>query len=483
MQPTNLLYILSDQHNRNVLGCYGNSVVQTPNLDALAARGARFDSAYTNCPICVPARASLATGCYVHQIGNWDNAFPYDGRVSSWGHRLKDQGFHVDSIGKLHFRGRGDDNGFTTEIDPLHVVEGEGDLLGCIRDNPPFRDKRHEILEAGPGDSTYQRYDISNADHACQWLADHAGDERPWVLFLSFVTPHPRYVAPPEDYGLYDHNVIQLPPQWQRKDWPDHPAIDYFRRFFGVDDGFPEATIRQMNAAYYGVCTFLDRQIGRVLAAVNANGLDENTHIIYTSDHGENLGARGLFGKFTLYEEAAAIPFIMAGPNVPAGQVVNTPVSLVDSHPTILETVGCAAHADDRDLPGESLWSILEQPQQDRTVFSEYHALGSQHAIYMIRDLRYKYIHYVNDEPQLFDLKNDPNEFNNLAQTAAGKTLVTDYEARLRSFLDPEVIDRQAKRDQAERIIEFGGEAKVRARGTFTNSPAPGEAPGFESFS
>jgi choline-sulfatase len=122
MQPQNLLYIISDQHNRNMLGAYGNKLIQTPNLDALAERGTRFSSAYTNCPICVPARASLATGRYVHEIGYWDNAFPYDGKVPGWGHELKAQGFRVDSIGKLHFRAVEDDNGFTEEIEPLHVV-------------------------------------------------------------------------------------------------------------------------------------------------------------------------------------------------------------------------------------------------------------------------------------------------------------------------------------------------------------------------
>lgn len=154
MQPTNLLYIISDQHNRNLLGCYGHPMVQTPNLDRLAERGTRFANAYTNCPICVPARASLATGRYVHQIGNWDNGQPYDGSVPSWHHRLREQGVHAASIGKLHFQGQGADHGFGEEIEPLNVVDGVGDVLGCIRDLPPFRNKRPGIREAGPGDST-----------------------------------------------------------------------------------------------------------------------------------------------------------------------------------------------------------------------------------------------------------------------------------------------------------------------------------------
>ena len=125
--------------------------MQTPHLDALAARGTRFQNAYTNCPFCVPSRASLATGRYVHQIGYWDNGPPYDGTPVSWHQRLREQGFCCDSIGKLHFKGQDADHGFSEEIEPLHVVDGVGDVLGCIRDQPPFRDKHGELGRAGRG--------------------------------------------------------------------------------------------------------------------------------------------------------------------------------------------------------------------------------------------------------------------------------------------------------------------------------------------
>ena len=288
----------------------------------------------------MPARASLATGRYVHQTGNWDNAFSYDGSVSSWGHLLREQGFQVASIGKLHFRAAEDDNGFSQEIDPLHVVDGVGDILSCIRGNPPFRDKRSAILSAGPGDSTYLQYDVSNADRACAWLAEHRDDEKPWVLFLSFVCPHPPYIAPPELFESYPPESLPLPAQWHSNDWPDHPAIRRFRRFFHYDRGFSESELRNVTAAYYGACTHLDRQVGRVLNALTDNNLFDTTRVLYTSDHGESLGARGLFGKFTMYEEAASVPLILAGPDVPQGRAAHTPVSLVDCFPTVLECAG-----------------------------------------------------------------------------------------------------------------------------------------------
>jgi choline-sulfatase len=479
MEATNLVFILSDQHSRDITGCYGHSVVQTPNIDRLASRGTRFANAYTNCPICVPARASLATGRYVHQIGHWDNAFPYYGNIPSWGHRVRQQGHVVDSVGKLHFRGPDDDNGFSREVEPLHVVEGVGDVLGCIRDAPPIRAKHGSFESAGPGDSTYLQYDARNGDAACQWLGEASQEGKPWVLFVSLVCPHPPYIAPQELYDRYPHEAVELPAQWRKEEWPDHPTMEFFRRFFDFSKGYDEATLRRLAATYYGMCTYVDGQIGRVLDAVDANGFGANTRIIYSSDHGECLGARGIFGKFTMYEESAAVPLVLSGPDVPQGKVCNTPVSLVDCFPTVLDAVGAEAVLEDEDLPGASLWGIAAAEDTDRTVFSEYHAVGSRRGYYMLRDARYKYIYHVEARPQLFDLTADPQECDDLALKPEYARPLQVWEERLRQVLDPDAVDAQARQDQAAKVEAFGGEEAVRQRGTFENSPVPGEAPGF----
>ena len=132
-KPMNLLFIFSDQHSREKIGCYGNDHILTPNIDRLAREGVRFDSAYTNCPICVPARASLATGRYVHDLRLWDNASPYIGGEQSWGHVLVRAGHKVTTVGKLHYRNTEDDTGFPDQRLPLHVRDGIGDLYGSIR--------------------------------------------------------------------------------------------------------------------------------------------------------------------------------------------------------------------------------------------------------------------------------------------------------------------------------------------------------------
>ena len=244
MKPANLLFVFSDEHRRDVAGCYGHPLVQTPNLDRLAGRGVRFTRAYTNSPICVAARAALSSGRYVHQTGHWDNAFPYHGEVTSWMHRVRDSGSWMQSIGKLHFRSKGDDNGFSDEHEPLHVAEGIGEIIECMRHKAPPRDGPSHVRSAGPGDSSYLHYDAQSTEEACRFIADHAGDEKPWVLFLSLVCPHPPFTAPRDLFELYDPATIKMPPQWQREDWPDHPALQHFRYRFNWEDALTEEEIK-----------------------------------------------------------------------------------------------------------------------------------------------------------------------------------------------------------------------------------------------
>ena len=158
MNGHNVLFIMSDEHSRRVLGAYGNDIIRTPHLDRLAADGTLFENAYCNCPICVPSRASFATGRYVHEVGCWDNAIPYTGTPPSFGHRLHDTGHRCDSIGKLHYRASDDPNGFDNEILPLHVLNGQGDVQGMLRSPPPMRPSTKQLAgDAGPGEFDLSR--------------------------------------------------------------------------------------------------------------------------------------------------------------------------------------------------------------------------------------------------------------------------------------------------------------------------------------
>lgn len=482
MRPTNVLFIMSDEHNPHVAGCYGNSIVRTPNIDALAARGARFENAYCNVPICVPGRASLATGRYAHEIGAWDPAKPYVGEEApSWGHRLISHGHKVTTIGKLHYRRVGDPSGFPDQRLPMHVLEGVGDLYGLLREKMPVPEpsvsSRHTILTAGAGESEYVRYDRAISQASATWLKEEApAQDRPWALFVSLTTPHFPLLAPEEYFNMYPLESLPLPIQHAPEEWPRHPAIELHRKQAMLEAPFDEKTLRDALAAYYGLVSFMDDQIGIVLRALDEAGLQESTRVIYTSDHGDTLGDHGLWKKSSMYEGSVGVPMILAGPDVPEGKVVNTNVSLVDCFPSIVEAVGAELASEDADLPGDSLWRIAREDDRARTVFAEYHALYSGSGVFMIRDERYKYVYYIGYPPQLFDLQNDPNELRDLASDPSYADVLARGECQLRSLVDPEEVDRQAKEDQRHRIEAGGGTEVIISGGNkVLYSPAPPE--------
>ena len=483
MKPANTIFILSDEHNKRVLGCAGHPMIRTPNLDALAARGTRFTSAYTNCPICVPARAAFATGRYVFETRCWDNAIAYRGEPASWGHRLMAGGHHAASIGKLHYSdSEPRRNGFDEEILPLHIVGGYGDLLGLIRDELPIRVGAKNLgPESGRGESEYTRYDRAIADETCQWLREQAPKhlDRPWALYVGFVAPHFPLIAPDEFYDLYPEDKVPWPDMYAPEDRPRHPYLDAMRKCMIFDEAFTPALVRRAITAYFGLVSFLDWNVGRILKALEENGLLGNTRVVYSSDHGDNLGTRGMWGKSTMFEESAGIPMIMAGPDIPAGRVVDTPVTLADGFPTIVESAGLASDPRDADLPGHSLIGIANGATPERTILSEYHAAASTHGAYMIRHGRFKYIHYLVAPPMLFDLAADPNERRDLGQDPAFAGVVAECRARLYRVVDPEAVDRLCKADQAKKIAEYGGKDAILKRGTFRYSPPPGAKPTY----
>src|ERR1700747_656703 len=261
VKPRNLLFIMSDEHSRRVVGFYGDTMIRTPNLDRLAAGGARFTDAYCNSPICVPSRASFHTGRYPHQIRFWDNGLPYDGSVPSWAHRVRAAG---------------------------HCVAGIGAPSGMIRRPLPVRKAALNLAkDAGRGDSDYQRYDDAITTAADEWLRAKAPRlEKPWVLFVSLVCPHFPLIARPEWYDLYPETEVPRPALYEQSERPDHPYVAALRECQVYDKGFDEQKLPRALAAYFGLVSFVDHNVGRLLATLAQTGLAADTRVIYTSDHG-----------------------------------------------------------------------------------------------------------------------------------------------------------------------------------------------------
>lgn len=459
-KPMNLVIILSDQHSKRLLGCYGNDWIKTPNLDRMAAGGVCFDQAYCNSPICVPSRAAFATGDYASKNYYWDNAHAYAGEVKSWGGRLEEEGYSVTTIGKLHYKNSSPETGFGDQRIPLNIKNEIGDVYGAIRDDKITRYQfRDALLTAGPGESDYLTYDREIARRSAEYLKkEGGGKEKPFVLYVGFVTPHFPLIAPQEFVDMYkDDDSVRRPIQFGREEWPHHPLIDDYRRYCGTDQVSEEEAYHAIKT-YYALCSFLDAQVGVVLDALKEAGLEDNTRVLYSADHGDTMGDHGVYFKSTMYEGSAGIPMILTGPDIPKGKRSETIVSLVDVYPTVLDCVGIEANEADKKLPGRSLVGYAAGKTEKRTAFSEYYSQGIYTAMFMLRKEQYKYVHYVGERPQLFDLDKDPLEEHDLAQNPECQTILDKLYQELKQTADVDRLELESKAAQKRLLAAHGGE-------------------------
>jgi len=475
-QQPNIIVVMSDQHSGDILGCAGDPFAETPTLDALAARGTRFARAYCNAPICVPSRASLATGLPIDEIPAWDNADPYHGQRTSFMHRARDAGYNTISVGKLHFRSTEDDNGFDEEILPMHIASGVGTMTSLIRDELPRVSSVSDLVRnSGPGISSYTRYDRSVRDQAVNWLEDHRSstDDRPFLLFVSFTNPHPPYLAP---QALYDHFHAKNMPLAERHglgERPEHPGLRGFRRYFDLDEPFSADVLRAARAAYYANVAAIDGHVGAVLDAAGRAGALDNAVVIYTSDHGESLGRKGLFGKCNMYEESIRVPLIIAGAGVSSGHVSTTPAQLLDLYPTVLDVVGVNPNHADRKRKGRSLRELARRSDTPREIVIQHHSAGTRAAIAALSNGRTKLVRSLGAPSMLFDLADDPDESSDLASNPDYEPLLTTMERQLAARIDLERADRDCKLSQTARLSAAGGAVAVLARGNSGYSAPP----------
>jgi len=469
----NLLILMSDEHQARAMGCAGHPFVQTPHLDALARRGLRFADAYTPSPICVPARAAFAAGQPVHKTRLWDNAMPYRGEPRGWGHALQAAGLPVESIGKLHYRHSEDPAGFDAEHVAMHVAGGVGMVWASIRGESERLAMPTRMLGdyIGPGTSRYTEYDAAVVERATQWFQDRAasGDSRPWCLYVGLVAPHFPLVVPQDYLGLYPLDRLPEVKLHPETGYQRHPWVEKQNQIADTERAFRSPKERLMAmAAYFGLTTWLDHSVGRILGALDAAGFAEETTVVYTSDHGDNVGARGLWGKSNLYQESVSIPMILAGPGIEPG-VCHTPVSLLDLSVTIPAHFGQVF-----DGAGRSLFEIAgAAPDLARPILSQYHAVGAVSGAYMLKIGRWKLNHYVGFDSELFDLEADPEELVDLGSHPLAQEHLAAMEAALREILDPEAVDAQAFADQAALIESYGGRDQALKLGAPAATPPP----------
>ncbi|HBC89366.1 MAG TPA: hypothetical protein DCZ94_20695, partial [Lentisphaeria bacterium] len=419
MKP-NILLIFTDQQRADTIGALGNKIIRTPALDRLCREGTAFTSAYSPSPVCVPGRCSYHYGQYPFNTKCYDNGSPMPSDKPSFMDVLKDNGYLTYGIGKCHFTPDGKAmRGFTKRETQEEIVKSpkEDDYLKFLFNNG----YSHIIDPHGMRGEMYyvpQPSQISAKYHPTQWIGDrsieflksHAKSRNPWMLFSSFIHPHPPFSPPASWYKMY--RAPQMPLPKVPENWQD--LIVFINRFQNRykyrDRGIDINLLRCMKAFYYSCISFIDFQIGRMLDELEKSGQIDNTLIIFTSDHGELLGDYNSFGKRSMHDSCARIPLIARYPErFRKNSRCRTPASLVDVFPTILESAGISSRTFNSD--GTDLAKVQEL--KDRKIFSHFNNAGN--GLYMSLDRKWKYFYSAPDDKEfLFDRINDPEETRNI---------------------------------------------------------------------
>jgi|TARA_B100001964_G_C14203622_1_gene587061 choline-sulfatase len=427
-------------------------------MDQLADEGATFDNAYCNSPLCLPSRMSFMTGRYIHRIGAYDNASPLPSDTVTWAHMLRAVGYDVTLSGKQHFCGPDQLHGFHTQLArDLHAEmwTKDGMLRGTAdwsKGTPPAAKPWGGVAAAGPGTTTEIEVDDLVEERAIEYLRDPARKDQPWALNASFIAPHFPLVVPERYFNLYPLDQIDVPEIPEGHLENQHPVHQRMRSMFGAVD-FPAEQVRRARAGYYGLITYLDEKIGRLLQVLEETGQRENTVVVHFSDHGEMNGEHGMWRKSSMYEASSRVPLQIRWPGrIEGGQRIGGAVSLVDLVATVVDVAGAQSVVP---LDGNSLMGLMQGRSggwKDE-VFCEYLAHGVQRPTAMLRTGRYKFNYSLGDAPELYDITADPNEFNDLAASAEHASVVTQLQQRLLSQWNPVAIETDVLRSQQERLL------------------------------
>ncbi len=455
----NIVLIMADQLAPQFTGAYGHPLVKTPNIDALAARGARFDAAYCNAPLCAPSRFSFMSGQLITRIAAYDNASEFPAAVPTFAHYLRMMGYRTCLSGKMHFVGPDQLHGFeervTTDVYPSDYAWTPDWELPDERIDKWYHNM-DSVREAGIAATTFQiDYDEEVGFFAKRKIFDFAREgASPFCLVASFIHPHDPYVARQEWWDLYDHDAIDMPANVLRRDEQD--AFSQ-RLMDGIEASTVEVSdeeVRNARHAYYANTSYFDSKVGELVQTLEEAGLSDNTVVIVTADHGDMLGERGLWYKMNFFEHSARVPLVMAGPGIANTSVPNA-CSLVDVLPTMLD-VAASAGAEKPELgqpvDGRSLLLAASGgADEGDEAIGEYCAEMTSHPVFMIRRGNYKYIHCDVDEPMMFDIAGDPAELKNLVGDPAHHSVAKAFAEEVEARWNSETIRGDVLRTQKQR--------------------------------
>lgn len=442
----NILFLMSDQHRGDCVGADGNAAIHTPNMDRLAREGALFRCAYSTTPTCTPARAALLTG-----MNPWNHGMLGYSKVPEqypveMPRVLRDAGYHTLAVGKMHWSpqrgGHGFHNMILDEASREDTVEFRSDYRAWFASEAP----NLEVRATGISSNSYRAapYALPEELHPTHWTGEVARRfietyERPEPFFLkvSFVRPHSPWDPPKRWMDFYQDKKL---PAAHIGKWADRyrPRSDDSENIWHGDLGADQ--VRHSRQGYYGSVSHVDEEIGRIVAALEARGMLENTLILYTSDHGDMTGDHHLWRKSYAYEASARIPMIVRWPegmvDAPRGQTLRVPVEIRDILPTFAEAAGAAI---EHPIDGRSLIDAIRGAEDWREWIDLEHDIcyGERNHWSGLTDGRNKYIfHAFDGEEQLFDLEQDPGEIHDLAGDPAHADTLKTWRERLIAHLE-----------------------------------------------
>ena len=461
----NILFIMADQLAGPALPFYGHPIVKAPHLEALANSGVVFDNCYCNFPICGPSRASLHSGLYPHSINCFDNASEFRADIPTLPHYLRKLDYRTVLCGKMHFVGPDQLHGYeqrlTTEIYPANFAWTVDWTKG--REFRPTNLTMAPVIESGPCIRTLQMdYDDEVAYHAVQGIYDLArsADQRPFFMTVSFTHPHSPFVIANEYWNRYDHDEIDMPavgdiPPDERDILGENLYYCQARHLFTVTDEH----IRTARHAYYGMISYIDDKIGQILNTLRSTGLADNTIVVFTADHGEMMGERGMWYKQHFWEWSARVPLVISMPERWRAARLKQNVSLIDLMPTLLEVAADGKPVDlARPLDGNSLTDLLggDAASWPDIAISEYSADGSTGPSRMVRKGPYKYMDLEGVDQLLFNLEEDPLEQHDIVGDPAMASIVDELAVLLKEDWDLQEVRQRILADQKTRLFIHG---------------------------
>ncbi len=457
MDKPNILFIMADQMSAKALPFYGHPVVKAPTLSRLAEEGVVFENAYCNSPLCGPSRTSMMTGLLPSKAGGFDNAHDFSAALPTFAHYLRLGGYRTCLSGKMHFTGPDQLHGFeerlTTDVYPSDFswTPNWAEPDAKVR----FQDMQN-VLETGPCLRSMQMdYDDTVATEAERWLYDRARDtsDSPFMLTVSFTSPHDPYVARPEFWDMYDEDEIDLPkiPAQPPESWDAHTARMHAHYSIGEAE-VTDDIIRRTRHGYYASIEYIDGKVAALMRILEETGLDRDTLVVFASDHGDMMGERGLYYKKTFFEWSARVPLIFRAPAHLTSRRVNDTVSLVDLLPTFADLAGLNDEVLETD--GTSLLPCLSGAAlPKRVVCGEYLSEGVIEPTFMMLQDRLKMLYSETDPVVLYDLESDPDEQTNLTANpdyAAAKQTLVEHGGEI---WDAQALKRRIVTDQNRRRL------------------------------